>query len=592
MESPRHIYEAMLAERRLALAAEEKRHERFGYVRLALFVLGGWMAWKTLYRADWNGWLVLLPVAAFVGAAVIHSFVLRRRDQALRGVRYYERGIARLDGKWAGTGSDGLRFLRDHHLYAGDLDLFGEGNLFQWLNQSRTRMGESTLAKWLLRTATIDEIQEREESVRELAGEVALREQMSLLGETIAAGVHPNALRRWATDARALPPASWRWLVFGWNALLLLVGMLGYMTSSWGLTLLVLLGMAGFGYWLRPRVLHALHSASDAAHELEIFASVLAVIESREFQSAKLRKLRERLRAAGKPPSARIRRLVRMAQWIDSRESPAMRVIGPLLMLGTHLAFAADRWRAENGRLVGVWIETLGEVEALLSLSSFAFENSDFVWPEWVREGPPLLDGEEMRHPLLDRTKAVPNSLLVGGGTPLVLVSGSNMSGKSTFLRTVGIATVLAHAGAPVPAARLRLTRLVVGASISTHDSLREGASRFFAEITRLRDIMALADTGEPVLYLLDELLSGTNSRDRRIGAEGVLTGLRERGAIGLVTTHDLALADVSDARQVHFADSMQDGKIHFDYRMRPGVVPGSNALALMHALGLPVREG
>lgn len=582
----------MLAARRLALAEEERRHERFGYWRLALFIAGAWLAWKTLYRGDWNGWLILIPIAAFIATAVVHSFVLRRRERAQRGVAYFERGLARLDGNWAGTGSDGSRFLREHHLYAADLDLFGKGNLFQWLNQSRTRMGESTLAKWLLRTAPVAEIREREESVRELTPEVALREEMALLGETIAAGVHPNALRRWATGARDLPPPSWRWLVFGWNFLLLLVALVGYLTSHWGLTLLVLLGQGAFGYWLRPRVLHALHAASDAAHELEVFASALAVFEVREFQSAKLRELQGRLRADGRPPSERIRRLVRLAQWIDSRDSPAVRVAGPLLMLGTHLAFASDNWRAENGAMVGVWVEALGEIEALLSLSSFAFENPDFVWPEWESEGPPFLDGEEMRHPLLNPAKAVSNSLKVGDEAPLVLVSGSNMSGKSTFLRTIGMASVLAHAGAPVPAKRLRLTRLVVGASIATHDSLREGASRFFAEITRLRDIMALAESGEPVLVLLDELLSGTNSRDRRIGAEGVLRGLQQRGAIGLVTTHDLALADVAQARQVHFADSMRDGKIHFDYRMRPGVVPGSNALALMHALGLPVSEG
>lgn len=592
MGTPRETYSALLAERRQIFGAAVKRHEQFGYLRLALFAALAYVAWKTLYLAVWSAWYLLLPIGAFIVAALIHNRVLQRRDEAARSVRYFERGLDRLDRKWPGVGSDGSAWLPDGHLYASDLDLFGRGNLFQWMNHARTRMGEKTLADWLLHPAAVQEIREREEAVRELVSDVALRERMYMVSEAVAASVHPEPLRRWAEAEPEMPPQNWRWLVFGWNAMFALGLTVGYLTGFWSVALLVLAGMAAFGIWLRPRVLHALHSAEAAAAELEVFGAALAVFEDRTFQAPRLQALTQAVRADGAAPSMRVRQLAKLAVWITSRDHPALRVIGPTLMLGTHLAFAADTWRAVNGPLVSRWLLAMGEMEALLSLSAFAFENPDLVWPEWVDGAAPHFEGEDLRHPLLDPVQAVPNSLEISLADPFVLVSGSNMSGKSTFLRTLGLAVVMAHTGAPVAARRLRLSRLVVGASISTHDSLQEGASRFFAEISRLRDILALAESGEPVLFLLDELLSGTNSRDRRMGAEGVLRGLRERGAVGLVTTHDLALAEVSRSRQVHFADSLLDGKIHFDYKMKPGVVPGSNALALMHALGLPVGEG
>jgi hypothetical protein len=590
--TPRETYSALLAERKQVWSAAVARHEQFGYLRLVLFAALAYVAWKTLYQAAWPAWYLLLPVGAFVIAALVHNRVLQRRDEAARSARYFERGLDRINRNWSGVGSDGLAWLPERHLYASDLDLFGRGNLFQWMNQARTRMGEKTLANWLLYPAPVQEVREREAAVRELAPDVALRERMYMVSEAVAASVHPEPLRRWAEAEPEMPPQSWRWLVIGWNAAFALGLATGFLTGFWSIALLVLAGMAGFGLWLRPRVLHALHAAEAAAAELEVFGAALAVFENRTFQAPKLQELTKALRADGAAPSARVRQLAKLAVWITSRDHPALRVIGPVMMLGTHLAFAADSWRAANGPLVGRWLSAMGEMEALLSLSAFAFENPEFVWPEWADAPEPYFDGEALRHPLLDPARAVPNTLALSLADPFVLVSGSNMSGKSTFLRTLGLAVVMAHAGAPVAAQRLRLSRLVVGASISTHDSLQEGASRFFAEISRLRDILALAESGEPVLFLLDELLSGTNSRDRRIGAEGVLRGLRERGAIGLVTTHDLALAEVSQSRQVHFADSLLDGKIHFDYKMKPGVVPGSNALALMHALGLPVGEG
>jgi DNA mismatch repair ATPase MutS len=242
---------------------------------------------------------------------------------------------------------------------------------------------------------------------------------------------------------------------------------------------------------------------------------------------------------------------------------------------------------------VRAWLQAVGEIEALISLASYSYEHPDDPLPEF-REGEPSLHAEALGHPLLSQQKCVRNTVTIGGKTKVLLVSGSNMSGKSTLLRTVGINTVLAMAGAPVRARSMQLTPLHVGASIRINDSLHEGSSRFYAEITRLRQLVDLQNRGVSLLFLLDELLQGTNSQDRRVGAQGILHAFVQRGGIGLISTHDLALTEIGEAaegtlRNVHFQDEIVDGRLTFDFKLRDGVVTKSNAIELMRSIGLDV---
>jgi DNA mismatch repair ATPase MutS len=257
-------------------------------------------------------------------------------------------------------------------------------------------------------------------------------------------------------------------------------------------------------------------------------------------------------------------------------------------------AMAIEAWRVRCGPHVGEWMAAVGEFEALCSLACFAYERPSAVFPELTDGAGPIVEAVGLVHPLIPPEEAVANDITLGGDQRLWIVSGSNMSGKSTFLRAIGLNTVLAWAGAPVTASSMRLSRFHIGASLRTNDSLTDHRSRFYAEISRLREIVDLARAGKPTLFLLDELLSGTNSHDRRIGAEGLIRSLVDRGAIGLVTTHDLALAEIvasfgGRAANVHFEDHLEGGEIRFDYRLRQGVVTRSNALELMRAVGLEV---
>jgi hypothetical protein len=356
------------------------------------------------------------------------------------------------------------------------------------------------------------------------------------------------------------------------------------------------------GWWFRARVRDVAEHVERRAQELSVLRDLLQLIEREPAVSPLLQRLASELRASGQLPSVEIARLVKLADLLNTRQNQFFVPFAAMLLLGTQTAMAIDRWRARCGRLVGPWLDIAGEYETLSALAGYAAEHPADPFAE-IAGGGPVLEAVALSHPLIPAERAVANDVRLGADAPHVwLVSGSNMSGKSTWLRTIGINVVLAQAGAPVRAKRLRLSPLQVGATLRIQDSLQAGQSRFFAEITRLSEIVAMArrhtDAAEapPVLFLLDEVLAGTNSHDRKIGAESIVGGLVGLGAIGLVTTHDLALTGAVDAlgplaANVHFEDRFEDGVLHFDYRLRDGVVRTSNALALMRSVGLQVEE-
>jgi DNA mismatch repair ATPase MutS len=350
------------------------------------------------------------------------------------------------------------------------------------------------------------------------------------------------------------------------------------------------------GWGVRGYVRGVIRDVESRARDLAVAADVLARIEREPFHSPVLTAAQGRLAASGAPATKEIRRLSRLVELLTSRQNQLVGPFSVLVFWATHLAWAIDRWRARVGRHAGDWFAVIGEIEALSALATFAAERPEAVFPE-VESGPPRLEAAAIVHPLLPPASAVGNDVRLGAPDPqLLMVSGSNMSGKSTYLRALGITVVLAQAGAPVCATRLRLTPLTPAGTMRVQDSLQAGRSRFFAEITKLRHIVDLARRrdGSGTLFLIDELLAGTNSHDRRLGAAGVLRGLLDLGAIGVATTHDLALTALVDAlggraANAHFADHFEDGHLAFDYRLRPGVVTGSNALALMRSVGLDV---
>ncbi len=587
-------YEQRLAARRTDANAARRRATRISQARLAVFALGVVVAGIALGAKRIDPRWLLAPALAFVALVALHDRVLRLRDAREHGVRYYEDGIARLDAAFAGRGPSGERFRDPAHPYADDLDLFGEAGLFDLLCRARTAAGEATLAAWLLAPAPPDEVRGRQHAVAELAPALELRESLALVGDSVATGLHAAALMRWGESAPAAPALALRVAL---GALSLLSAGLVAATFAGAPMLIPWLAVlaigAGVAATQRRRTQRAIADTEAPARDLALLARLLAVLESQRFASPRLVALRSAIATAGVPASREIARLGRLVELLDARRNQLFAPIGAALCFTTQVALAIEAWRARCGPALRAWIDATASFEALASLATHAHEHPHDVFPEFC-DGPPRFEAKALGHPLLPESRCVRNDVRLDDAPRLLLVSGSNMSGKSTLLRSVGVATVLAQAGAPVRARSLRLSPLAVGASLRVFDSLKDGHSHFYAEIRRLRQVVELISGKIPVLFLLDEILHGTNSHDRRIGAEAVVRNLVARGAIGLVTTHDLALAKIADdlgprAANVHFEDQVQDGGMHFDYRMRPGVVTRSNALALMRAVGLDV---
>lgn len=594
---PRSSYEARRDERAIALARWSNLDRRLQQARLVVFAIGVVVAFAAFGSGSLSpAWL--LPAAlVFVSLLVWHDRVLARRDRAERAVAFYDRGLARLDHTFAGQGSQGLELEPAEHPYARDLDLFGPGSLFERLCLSRTRGGEERLASWLLQRSEPADARERQVAASELAPRLDLREDLCLAGDDVRAKLHPNVLRSFGSAppaglglghriaapllAAATTASALAWL-FGW------AGPAG--PALFTLTAVV---QTGFAWRLRGRVTATVASIEGPARELDLLAHLLARIETEPVTSPLLVRLRERLDTEGLPPSAQIHRLHRRVELLDARRNPFFAPFGALLLWTTQLACSIERWRLACGPSLGDWIDSISEFEALVSLAGFTYENPSHSFPD-LCEGEPRFAARDLGHPLIPPDRCVRNHVRLGGEPQVMIVSGSNMSGKSTLLRSVGVAAVLAQAGAPVCASALRMSPLEVGASLHVVDSLQTGTSHFYAEITRVRQVVDLAEGGGALLFLLDEIFHGTNSHDRGIGAEAIVRALLDRGAIGLVTTHDLALTRVAEAlaprvTNVHFEDHVEDGRIAFDYRMRKGVVTKSNAIALMRSVGLPV---
>ncbi|HUP65311.1 MAG TPA: DNA mismatch repair protein MutS [Thermoanaerobaculia bacterium] len=604
--TPREIVQERLAVRRKTLRSRTLDGEHTVRLRLIVFLVFAATALAGLVMEVIHPAWSLVPLGAFVFLIVRHERIRSAIRAAERGAAVQERSLARIEERWIGSGPDGERFNDPSHPYAADLDLFGEGSLFQRISVARTAAGEEMLASWLSAAAPPAEIRARQKAVAELAPLLDFREAIALAGEQARAGAESQSLRKWA----AHPPIAFGSAergtaiaisIFGIIALFAAVpSLLAALLAPAGIEIrfegsllplgIAILAVIAFNRRVGTRVASALSGVEHATADLAVLRSILVLIEQQRFDSPRLRELTARLSREDGRASESIGHLERLLVLLDSRRNQFFFPFAALILWSSHLAFRIEAWRSEHGVAILDWIGSVAEVEAIASFGAFSFENPADPFPEII-EGGACFEAEDLGHPLIPSSRLVRNDLRLGEEPALLLVSGSNMSGKSTLLRTTGVAAVLAQAGAPVRAAKLTISPLAIGASIRLHDSLQEGASRFWAEIQRLRQLVDIASRG-PLFFLLDEVLGGTNSHDRRIGADAVIRSLLQKGAIGLATTHDLSLAEIADslggrARNVHFEDRIDAGSMVFDYRLREGVVTRSNALELMKIVGL-----
>lgn len=592
----------------LARAAAEharlKRGDRL-YVglKLALFLLLVVLSATVVRYAPGHAWILAALLAVLVVVFVLHERTLKRLGRCERRKQFYEQSLARMEDRWMGTGQSGEEFVHDEHLYARDLDLFGTGGLFELLSIAKTGTGRETLAAWLMAPAPVKRIRERQKAVEELAPRTALREAMALAGAEMQDRADPERLVNWCEGEPAVP----RFFAFAIAPVLavawLASAVLAVLEQSSAIELLLAISVLNYAvsFLYGKRFNPEAEEAEAVAQELPLLAAVLELMEREELQADALRAFQTELNMDGVWASRTLRELHRGMQWLESRHNMVVRFVqGFVFWTPVCLGFL-DAWRARYGSRARQWMANVGEMEALHSLACYAWEHPANKYPEFVtfKDGNvgPLFEAEGLTHPLLPAGRAVANDVRLDGGRQLIMLSGPNMAGKSTLLRAIGLNAVLAQAGAPVCAQRLRMSQLLVAASICVLDSLQGGLSRFYAEIQRLKQMQDLAEHGPRVLFLLDELLSGTNSNDRRTGTEAVVRTLLRHGAVGIVTTHDLALTEIVDrlegkAANYHFEDHYSDGKLEFDFKLVPGVVQTTNALQLMRAVGIDVEAG
>ena len=591
-------YENRLQGRKSRLQ-ETRRHDLLvARARMVVFFLGVGVAvagplWD-LFSAYWG----LAAVAPFVLLVALHRRVLKRKDRAEQAVAFYEGGLSRIQDRWPGRGIQRVRDAEKTHPYAVDLDIFGEHSLFERLCTARTDFGEHTLSRWLLEPAPMEEVHQRQSAVTSLKGDLDSREELFVTSGGMGAEIEKSVFQKWLSTPPPYP-SSWaalfRAAAFAMTLCTLSTAVLWGWTSIGPLpfaaaVILQLLGLAVAKRWVSV----SLSGLDRPEKGLRTLSRLLSLLESTDYPDDKLRSLKENLVTRDVNASHSVAKLSRLVNWIESKNNMFFGPAWFALSLTIHSSLAVERWRRIYGTQVMTWLDTVGEWEALFSLATYAFENPGYPFPELSKGEAPSFKAEALGHPLLPDETCVRNDVELDDSIPVWIVSGSNMSGKSTLLRAVGLNTVLAMAGAPVRAKSLSLTPLQVGATIRIEDSLQGGSSRFYEEIKRLKQLMDLAVGAPPLLFLLDEILHGTNSQDRREGAKAVVSQLIKRGCVGLVTTHDLGVADAAEKEEgllknVHFTDDVHDGKLFFDYKLREGVVDKSNALELMRAVGLEV---
>ena len=572
-----------------------------------------------------------VPAAiAFAVLVVWHSRILAAEDEARRWAQVNRDGEARCSGRWRELFDDGERFGKVPHPYADDLDLFGRGSLFQRVCVAHTRFGQEALTRLLTAPASLKEIQLRQNAVGALAPELETRQRLEALAlavvETAASradnsenstrGAAANAsdrsaaLRRSARARAPDPEPLLRWAegeprlehdpLLVWGSRLLPP-----------LTLAAIAGATLFGLhpliWLVPLLLQIALVLRASEETTRVFTAVsategaflrygamLELLENLALSSTLLESLRERLLSADLRPSLLMKDFRSRVGWFDLRHNGLVHPFANALLLwDIQCVLALERWQRRCGKIVRGWFGALGELEALSSLSGFAHDEKRATFPEVV-ENTAVFEATDLGHPLIDAPERVTNDVSLPQPGRALLVTGSNMSGKSTLLRAMGLAAVMAYAGAPVCAARLKIARCTLRTSVRVSDSLEHGVSHFYAELNKLKAVVDATQEGDPVLFLLDEILHGTNSRERQIGARWVLGELLQRGAIGAVSTHDMELCRLPEnlmqrVTMVHFRESVEHGKMTFDYKLRPGPVTAGNALRLMQIIGLDV---
>lgn len=598
-ESAQQAYLSREQHARQRIAALDRQSALLANLRTVTFLAAGTLlllvAFQKLPR-----WALLISFAnavAFIALAIIHARVIREQARAAVLKELNFRGLQRLAGGWKAFFDTSATLIDEGHLYAADLDLVGHGSLCQRIDETGTKAGQAQLVAWLATAAdNAATIRDRQSSVKELAPLLDFRQ--ALVIEARMAGsdkADPAKFIAWAEGTSGLASIRWAFVLAHIvpPITLTLAGLSANdIIEAWPFYLC--LAVQIFVIFATKGPLNRLWASLALGERGFVrFEQTFHAIDAQQFEHPRLVALQSGIQNQGASVSERLRRFARLMGFAELKASGQLHpLINALTLWDLHVLFRIEHWRVADGRGVRKWFDALAQLEALSAFAGYAFENPEAPFPE-VDDGPGHLVAKQLAHPLIDNP--VRNDVELAAAGHALVITGSNMSGKTTLMRTMGLNTVMALAGLPVCARSMRVSRMQVMTSMRVKDSLERGVSYFYAEVQRVKLLLdTAAEHRAQCLFLLDELFMGTNTRERQIASKHLLRTLLDLGAIGAVTTHDLSLCELETERpgfvvNVHFRDLMQNGQMTFDYRLREGIVTTTNALEVLRKVGIVI---
>lgn len=573
----------------------QKTANRLSLARLAVFV-GGLILFVSLSSVS-----VFTAVTVLIVSLVVFGWLVIRHHNAEKKRTFFKRlenindlELKCLEGDFSGYRTGAEYHDRDHP-YSYDLDIFGKSSLFQYICRTTSKPASDLLAGYLKQPASIEETTRRQEGVAELKPMIEWRQKMMTYGYSCEAAVSdPHALEQWMqSDDYFAKPMNLRIISLILSALTLTTIIL-VVTGLPASLLAPVLAINFIYYFVQNKKITKLHlQVSRSSDLLKTYASIIGLMENEKFSSSKLTELQSVLYGETSA-SESIRRLSKLVSNLDSRLNVLVSIPLNLLFFNDiHCCLALEGWKRDHSGCTPCWFASMAEFEVISSVANMAFNNPDWVMPRIVPEYF-TFRAEDAGHPLIPYSRRINNDIEISGDGKAVLVTGSNMSGKSTFLRTCGVNTILALAGAPVCAKSFAISHMNVYSSMRIADSLEENISSFYAELRRLHSIITVAENDPKVFLLLDEILRGTNSNDRYTGSVALIKQLTGYGSVAMVATHDLRLTQLTEELpdridNYHFDVKVSGEELFFDYKLTPGVCASFNATLLMKKMGIRV---
>ncbi|NBG88092.1 MutS family DNA mismatch repair protein [Isachenkonia alkalipeptolytica] len=582
----------------------EKLHQRqkkLSNLRVAMVLIflstGFMLAFQRENLLLWTGFIF-----SFIGfvAFVLSHETLKEGEQYLKGYQdLYKKQRMRKEGRWREFEQRGTEFIDRDHSFSYDLDIFGQNSIFQWIDDTTSALGKQKLYQLLISPLEKEEAIIRRQNLLEELGKKELWVRRFLVEGRVGRKKQKDfrEVIQWGSTLN--PTFSKPAVIFAVKALpwvTLLTGLAGIFTELPLGPFVLLLALHGvlfaLGFLKRGRVLGMV---KDYQLELNQYIRQLKVFEKHRFNSEALQALQQSLKAeGGKSGTEQLKALEKLANRTLNKQNMLFIPINILTLWDYRCLVDLEQWKRESGKALEQWIDTLGEVEALVSLSNIHRDHRDWALPKVAQE-PSVYHGKALAHPLISGG-AVSNDIVLNPDNPILLITGSNMSGKSTYLRTAGINLLFMNIGTKVCAREMEASLMKIHTCMRISDNIEKNISSFYGEILRIKEIVEETKKGKPVFFLLDEIFKGTNSMDRHLGAKILIQQLYETGGVGLVSTHDLELTELEENPKVgvknyHFQETYKDGEIQFDYKLRPGASRTTNALYLMEMAGVEVTN-